>query len=124
MPKIFRLLYLHNIFLILMVMTNHYHFFVFDFIGGIAGADIPYRYGTGYFLVVAWMAVEIVAFILLLLKKSHVPGKHKRIIAPVIPIIAGVFYLPIKLPLFFWKMVQSGYSVRKLFRCRGRMQFS
>lgn len=91
-PKIFRLLYLPNIFLIFMVMTNHYHFFVFDFIGGIAGANMPYRYGTGYFLVVAWMAVEIVAFILLLLKKSHVPGKHKRIIAPVIPIIAGVFY--------------------------------
>lgn len=91
-PKIFRLLYLPNIFLILMVMTNHYHFFVFDFIGGIAGANMPYQYGTEYFLVVAWMAVEIIAFILLLLKKSHVPGKHKRIIAPVIPIFAGVFY--------------------------------
>lgn len=91
-PKIFRLLYLPNIFLILMVMTNHYHFFVFDFIGGIAGADMPYRYGTGYFLVVVWLAVEIIAFILLLLKKSHVPGKHRRIIAPIVPIWAGFFY--------------------------------
>ncbi len=91
-PKIFRLLYLPNIFLILMVMTNHYHFYVFDFIGGIAGADMPYRYRTGYFLVVVWMTVEIIVFILLLLKKSHVPEKHKRIIAPIIPIWAGFFY--------------------------------
>lgn len=91
-PKIFRLLYLPNVFLILMVMTNHYHFFVFDFLGGIASPDLPYRYGIGYFVIVFWMTVEIIFFIVLLLKKSHVPGKHKRILAPMIPICVGIVY--------------------------------
>lgn len=91
-PKIFQLLYFPNIFLILMVMTNHYHFFVFNFIGGKASSDLPYRYGIGYFLIIFWMAVEIIFFIFLLLKKSHVPGKHKRILAPIIPLCVGIAY--------------------------------
>ena len=91
-PKNFQLLYLPNIVLIFMVMTNHYHFFVFNFIGGMASPDLPYQYGIGYFLIIFWMAVEIISFMFLLLKKSHVPGKHKRIFAPIIPLCVGIVY--------------------------------
>lgn len=103
-PGIFRLLYLPDFFLILMVMTNHYHFFVFDFIGGVAGSDRPYRYGTGYFLILIWMAFEILCFVVLLLKKSHVPGKHKRMIAPLLPLCAGILYSVgyiVRLPILY-----------------------
>lgn len=84
-------LYIPDILLLIMIFTNNIHQKVFKFADGKPSPDI-YNYGPGYFLTVLWMLVEIFFFIIIMLKKSHVPGKSKRIMIPMIPFILGILY--------------------------------
>lgn len=90
-PAKYKILYIPDILLLIMIFTNNMHQLVFKFQNNKPSPDV-YSYGLGYILTVIWMLVEIIAFICIMIKKSHVPGKKKRIIIPMIPFFAGIFY--------------------------------
>lgn len=84
-------LYIPDVLLLIMIFTNNIHQKVFKFVDGKPSPDI-YSYGPGYFLTVVWMMMEIILFIVIMLKKSHVPGKKKRVMIPMIPFVLGILY--------------------------------
>lgn len=92
LPGPVKLLYIPALALILIVMTNNFHKLVFFFPQAVLEPGGDYLYRPFYFVCVIWMGVEVVAFLLILLKQSHVPGKRKRIWIPVIPVGAAVLY--------------------------------
>lgn len=84
-------LYIPDIILLIMIFTNNMHQLVFKFQDGKPSSDI-YRYGSGYMITVVWMFIEIMIFICIMWRKSHVPEKKKRIMIPMIPFIVGILY--------------------------------
>ena len=87
-----RLLYIPAVFLILCVLTNDMHQMVFSFPDALMDADGPYSHEVLYSVTFGWMAAEMLIFFVLLFRHSHVPGKHKRLWAPLIPVMTGLMY--------------------------------
>ena len=77
---------------ILLIITNNFHQKVFDFPFGMEAADSIYVHKPLYFVCLGWILAEVIAFLILLLVRSHVPGKRKMIWAPVIPAGAAFLY--------------------------------
>lgn len=92
LPMPVRLLLIPTIALILLVLTNHMHQLVFAFPQGMTDADGAYTHEPLYFVCLAWMGLEVLAFLTILLWNSHVPGKRKRLWLPVIPVGAAILY--------------------------------
>lgn len=92
LPAAVKLLCIPTILLILVVLTNNFHKLVFFFPQAVLEPGGEYLYRPFYFVCVAWMGLEVLAFLLILLKQSHVPGKRKRIWIPVIPVGIAVLY--------------------------------
>lgn len=90
-PAKYKGLYIPDILLLIMIFTNNIHQLVFKFQNGKISSDV-YSYGPGYIITVVFMLIEIIIFICIMLRKSHVPGKKKRIMIPLIPFILGIIY--------------------------------
>ena len=91
LPAPLKALVIPAIVFILLIITNNFHQKVFAFPFGMEAADSIYVHKPLYFVCLGWILAEVIAFLILLLVRSHVPGKRKRIWAPVIP--AGVAFL-------------------------------
>ncbi len=76
LPKKYRLLYIPALLLILVVFTNDYHRFMFEFPNGIYYFDTSYTYNFFFFIVGAWFVLLGFYFVLMLLLKSRVPGSR------------------------------------------------
>lgn len=91
-PGKLKFLYVPASILILLVMTNNGHQLVFSF----PESDLPpwddYRYETGYYMILIWIAAEVAAFFAVLMYRSRIPGKRRRIWAPLIPVTAAMVY--------------------------------
>lgn len=89
-----RLLYIPAFLLIALVFTNDLHQKVFVFDGGVLthGGGGSYTYGPLYFVAAAWILLTIGAFLILLWRRSRIPGIRKRILVPFIPILFAVLY--------------------------------
>jgi hypothetical protein len=88
------LLYILAGLIILGVFTNDLHRLVFTFPAGIENYNGIYGYGVLYFIAMAWFVVLGFYFVLMLLKKSRVPGSRRIQKLPV-AIMAGavIFWL-------------------------------
>ena len=92
LPAPLKALMIPAILFILLIITNNFHQKVFDFQFGMEAADSIYVHKPLYFVCLGWILAEVIAFLILLLVRSHVPGKRKMIWAPVIPAGAAFLY--------------------------------
>ena len=75
--------------LFLLVMTNDLHQLVFTFPRGMAGEN---GYAVGYYLVGGWLAVCALMLLFVLYHKCRIPGSHRRILLPCLPIVILMLY--------------------------------
>lgn len=92
LPAPLKALMIPAILFILLIITNNFHQKVFAFPFGMEAADSIYVHKPLYLVCLGWILAEVIAFLILLLVRSHVPGKRKMIWAPVIPAGAAFLY--------------------------------
>lgn len=92
MPGYMRLLYVPAVALVVCVLTNDLHNLVFSFPHGIIYFDDIYIHELMYTVTALWIGAETLIFFVLLFRRSHVPGKHKRLWLPVIPVVVAALY--------------------------------
>ncbi len=80
------------IILIVMVLTNDSHQWVFHFENGLANYDKDYGYGFLYFILMAWYILLSVYFVVSLLRKCRVPGSKKIQRLPLYIALGGVAF--------------------------------
>lgn len=86
-----KLLYLPALFLIGLVYTNALHQWVFYFPEG-SYSDSLYRYGAGYYLIVAWCLGLSLYFVVMLLFKCRAPGKRWLQKLPLLVLLGAVLF--------------------------------
>ena len=93
--------------LFLLVITNDLHQQVFAFSSGVPGGpdNYSYSYGPVYFCYLGWTVTCMFFSLILLLKKSRIPGSGKRKLAPFVigcaTVLYGILYLS-GLPAVRW----------------------
>ena len=93
--------------LFLLVITNDLHQQVFAFSSGVPGEPDNYSYSHGpvYFCYLGWTVTCMFFSLILLLKKSRIPGSGKRKLAPFVigcaTVLYGILYLS-GLPAVRW----------------------
>lgn len=75
-PKWMNLLYIPAFAILTGIFTNDLHQLAFDFPQGVALFDSVYGHGPVYFAAMAWFVLLGIYFVLMLLKKSRVPGSR------------------------------------------------
>lgn len=94
LPKSAAFLYVPAMLLVLLVLTNDLHQFVFRFpVEASVWSDKDYSYGFGYAVVVGWMFICALVLLVILCKKRRVADKHRLILLPCIPIFGLLLYL-------------------------------
>ena len=92
LPRVFYLLLIPALVLITLVFTNDYHRLVFDFPNGIKYFDADYTYDFMFFVVCAWFVILGLYFVIMLLKKSRVPGSKAFKSLPLIIMFASIVF--------------------------------
>lgn len=93
--------------LFLLVITNDLHQQMFAFSSGVPGEpdNYSYSYGPVYFCYLGWTVTCMFFSLILLLKKSRIPGSGKRKLAPFVigcaTVLYGILYLS-GLPAVRW----------------------
>lgn len=78
--------------LILLVFTNDYHRFVFDFPHGIHHGDTDYLHGAGYYMIAAWVIFCILLSLITAVRRSELESAKAYFWLAGIPILLGLFY--------------------------------
>lgn len=78
--------------LVMLVLTNDLHQMVFVFPDKGEWIDRSYRYGTGYWMIVGWNIILVLAGLGLLLKKCRISNNRRIQMLPLIPVLTGVIY--------------------------------
>ncbi len=91
-PAFLKLLWIPNGILILSIITNNIHQFAFYYPFGLDSGNPIYVRGPLYYVCFAWIITEATAFLALLFHESRVPGKRKRIWAPILPATIALLY--------------------------------
>lgn len=91
LPRWTKLLYLPTTLLLLLVLTNDLHQFVFFFPSGVM-SDQDYRYKAGYFLVVGWEFFCAVVSITMILRNCRIPHSRRFRWLPLVPLVMSVGY--------------------------------
>lgn len=73
-PRHMKYLYIPAVLLVLSVFTNDLHQSVFSFPNGIEYGETDYNYQVLYFITMAWFILLGIYFVVMLIKKSRVPG--------------------------------------------------
>lgn len=97
-PRWVKLLHIPTILLMLMVLTNDLHQFVFRFSPAAKiWTDSSYSYGPGYFMVVGWMSLcTFVAFSIMIPKcklRESTTFLWLPVVPPVLLVIYSIFYI-------------------------------
>ena len=91
--------------LFLLVITNDLHQQMFAFSSGVPGEPDNYSYGPVYFCYLGWTVTCMFFSLILLLKKSRIPGSKKKRLAPFVigcaTVLYGILYLS-GLPAVRW----------------------
>lgn len=74
------------------IFTNDLHRLVFSFPDGIEWFDSVYKYGVIYFAAMAWFVLGGIYFVVMLLKKSRVPGSKAMQKLPLIIMLGAVVF--------------------------------
>lgn len=92
LPKWVRLLYIPTVTLLLMVLTNDLHQFVFVFPADAVVWGNDYSYAAGYFMAVGWMIFCTVTALVTMLIKCRIPYSRAVLMLPFIPAMAALIY--------------------------------
>ena len=93
-PGWMKYLFIPAAFLIGVVFTNDLHQLVFTFHKGFELYNSNYGYGFMYIIVMAWFVILAMYFVIMLLRKSRVPGSRQFQTIPLVTAILGsVFWL-------------------------------
>ncbi len=92
LPKWINLLYIPTLTLIVLVLTNDYHYMVFEFSTGRVRKNILYKHNIGYWMVVIWIIICAFTALAIMLMKSRLQQRKKVIWLPFIPLIVGIIY--------------------------------
>ena len=106
-PKWTRYVYIPAILLVVGILTNDLHNFAFTFPNGIENYDSDYSYGFLYWCAMAWYICLGVAFVVILLRKSRLPGSQKMQKLPLFIMIGAIaFWL-----LYTFKIIRGDLTV-------------
>lgn len=76
-PHRMKYLYIPAVLLVLAVFTNDLHQLVFSFPKGFENCESDYNYHFLYFIIMTWFIILGIYFVIMLLKKSRVPGSKR-----------------------------------------------
>lgn len=107
LPRWTKLLYLPTTLLLLLVLTNDLHQFVFFFPSGVM-SDQDYRYKAGYFLVVMWEFLCAVVSITMILRNCRIPHSRRFRWLPLVPLVMSVGYAVAYVRGTHWVWVIAG----------------
>ena len=107
LPRWTKLLYLPTTLLLLLVLTNDLHQFVFFFPSGVM-SDQDYRYKAGYFLVVMWEFFCAVVSITMILRNCRIPHSRRFRWLPLVPLVMSVGYAVAYVRGTHWVWVIAG----------------
>ena len=107
LPKWTRLLYLPSALLLLLVLTNDLHQLVFFFPSGVL-SDADYRYGIGYYMVLAWIVLCAAAALVLILVKCRIPRSRYYLWLPVVPFVLALAYCAAYIEGVYWVWLLAG----------------
>lgn len=107
LPKWTQLLCLPSALLLLLVLTNDLHQFVFIFPTGVLSSH-EYTYGTGYYVVLAWMVLCAAAALALILAKCRIPHTHRFLWLPVAPFVLALAYCAAYIKGIYWVWLLAG----------------
>lgn len=85
-------LYLPAVFLCMGILTNDLHQTAFSFFSGFAHWEDQYSYEILYYIAVVWMAVFLVATLVIVFMKCRILCNRKRIWIPFCSLTLGVLY--------------------------------
>ena len=88
-PGWMKYLFIPAAFLIGVVFTNDLHQLVFTFHNGFELYNSNYGYGFMYIIVMAWFVILAMYFVIMLLRKSRVPGSRQFQTIPLVTAILG-----------------------------------
>lgn len=88
-PGWMKYLFIPAAFLIGVVFTNDLHQLVFTFHNGFELYNSNYGYGFMYMIVMAWFVILAMYFVIMLLRKSRVPGSRQFQTIPLVTAILG-----------------------------------
>lgn len=92
LPPRTKSLYVPTVILILLVLTNDLHQWMFSFPQDAAPEALDYRYGILWYLVSAWIILCSLAAFLMMLGKCRVPRAKKILWLPLLPFGVAVAY--------------------------------
>lgn len=107
LPGRMRLLYLPAAALLLLVLTNDLHQFVFTF-SQLPWDDSSNGYAVGYWFVLSWTFACSIGALSVMLFKCRVPNSRARLLLPFFPGAAGVVYGIIYVSGVHWLRVIAG----------------
>lgn len=85
-------LYIPAVLILVAIFTNDLHQLAFSFPEGIEWFDSIYKYGVIYFVAMAWFVLGGIYFVVMLLKKSRVPGSKAMQKLPLIIMLGAVVF--------------------------------
>lgn len=88
-PGWMKYLFIPAAFLIGVVFTNDLHQLVFTFHNGFELYNSNYGYGFMYIIVMAWFVILAMYFVIMLLRKSRVPGSRQFQTIPLVTAVLG-----------------------------------
>lgn len=94
-PNRLKYMYIPAAFLVTAIFTNDLHNLVFSFPSGYQNSESDYRYHILYFFTMAWFILLGIYFVVMLIKKSRVPGSKSFQKLPAV--ILGI-------SIIFWAM--------------------
>ncbi len=92
LPRKFYFLLAPAFTLLLLIFTNDFHQLAFEFPKGINLYDSDYEYGIVFFITFAWFSLLGLYFVIMLLKKSRVPGSKAFKSLPLVIMLGSIVF--------------------------------
>ena len=93
-PNSLKYMYIPATFLVTAIFTNDLHNLVFSFPSGYQNSESDCVYNVLYYVTMAWFILLGIYFVVMLIKKSRVPGsKHFQKLPAVILVISIIFWI-------------------------------
>ena len=109
LPKWTGLLYIPTTALLLLVLTNDLHQLVFVFPENAAAwLDTYHSYGTGYFVVMGYIALGMLTAIITMLCKCRIPHSRITLGLPFVPVVLAALYSVLYIIRFRWIEILAG----------------
>ena len=107
LPLWMKLLYLPTTLLLMLVLTNDLHQWVFSFPSGVL-SDHEYIHRSGYFLILCWEFLCAMLSLIMMLKSCRIPHSKKFRWLPLVPLALSLLYAYTYVQGIYWVWVLAG----------------